>query len=98
MLYLLHFDRPYHHARHYRGMCGDKGLAARLERHRKGLGARLLQVILAVGIRFRLVRTWSGGKKEERLLKKRAIREICPVCNPQLVRHLCKEAILAKEN
>jgi hypothetical protein len=44
-VYLLHFDRPYRHARHYLGWTADETVDARLARHRAGGGARLIAVI-----------------------------------------------------
>jgi hypothetical protein len=38
-VYLLHFDRPYKHARHYLGWTAN--LQARLDSHRAGHGARI---------------------------------------------------------
>lgn len=46
--YLIHFERPYRHARHYLGWTVD--LEARLAKHRAGNGARLLRVATAAGI------------------------------------------------
>jgi hypothetical protein len=48
VIYLLHFDRPYRHARHYCGWTND--LPARLADHAIGRGARLLEVVAAEGI------------------------------------------------
>jgi predicted GIY-YIG superfamily endonuclease len=78
-VYLLHFDSPYKHARHYVGFTKD--LAARLEAHASGQGARLVQVIIEAGITFQLARVWTGTRKDERRLKNRknAPRE-CPLC------------------
>ena len=60
-IYLIHFDEKLSHAQHYLGYTGGD-LEARLERHRNGNGARLMQVIEERGITWRLVRTWSGGR------------------------------------
>ena len=39
MLYLLHFDRAYKHARHYSGYSRNKDtFARRVEHHRNGTG------------------------------------------------------------
>lgn len=85
MIYLIHFDKPYKHAQHYRGYCEDDQLEARIARHRSGRGARLLAVIQAVGIGWRCVRTWPGAdRRAERNLKKRGVAWICPICNPNL--------------
>ena len=79
-VYLLHFDQPYQHARHYLGWAPS--IAERLERHERGTGARLTQVVKAAGIGWQLARTWPGkGRTEERRLKNRgSSRRHCPVC------------------
>jgi predicted GIY-YIG superfamily endonuclease len=79
-VYLLHFDRPYKHARHYLGWADD--LDARLARHRRGHGARLVAVITAAGIGWQLARTWPGdGRVLERLLKNQHnAPRLCPIC------------------
>jgi predicted GIY-YIG superfamily endonuclease len=79
-VYLLHFDRPYRHARHYTGMTDD--LDTRLAAHRAGRGARLVEVITAAGIGFELARVWPGeGRAKERRLKvSGAASRYCPVC------------------
>lgn len=53
MIYILHFDSPYFHARHYVGYCGDGTLEQRLQRHRSGQGSRLMSAIELAGIEFR---------------------------------------------
>jgi predicted GIY-YIG superfamily endonuclease len=58
-VYLLHFERPYRHARHYLGSAED--LEARLALHRAGREARLLEVIAGAGIGFVVARTWEGA-------------------------------------
>ena len=79
IVYLLHFDRPLPHARHYLGSTAD--LDARLAEHRAGHGARLLEVITDLGIDFQLARTWPGGRDVERRLKRRKEGpRLCPVC------------------
>ncbi len=77
--YLLHFDRPYRHARHYLGYADD--LDARIARHRSGDGARLVEVAAGAGIDFVVARTWAGDRTLERRLKRRkASPRLCPVC------------------
>ena len=79
VIYLLHFDRPYEHARHYTGWTTD--LQQRLADHAAGRGARLLAVVKAAGIAWTLARTWDGTRSDERALKRRggAARR-CPAC------------------
>jgi predicted GIY-YIG superfamily endonuclease len=79
IVYLLHFDRPYRHARHYTGWTTD--LDARLAAHIVGAGARLIQVIEQAGIGWTLARTWPGTRKTERALKRQGgASRRCPLC------------------
>ena len=78
-VYLLHFDRPYKHARHYTGSTDN--LPARLRAHQRGQGARLLAVVAAAGIGWTLARTWPGGRDRERQLKRQGgASRHCPLC------------------
>jgi predicted GIY-YIG superfamily endonuclease len=79
-VYLLHFDRPFKHARHYMGSAID--LELRLAEHGRGPGARLLWWVHQAGISWRLARTWDGGRQRERQLKQRGHSLYCPICNP----------------
>lgn len=80
-IYLLHFETPYKHARHYLGFVKGDDVQERMERHASGNGARLLAVLKENGICWRLVRTWKGDRAFERQLKKRGgAARICPVC------------------
>lgn len=78
-IYLIHFERPYKHARHYLGWA--KNLDARLKHHRNGTGGRLMKVIKDEGIRWSVVKVWSGDRHEERRMKNRGgSARHCPVC------------------
>lgn len=78
-VYLLHFDRPYHHARHYLGWTTN--LDARLAAHTAGHGARLLHVITRAGIGWTLARTWTGTRTRERQLTNQgSATRHCPLC------------------
>jgi predicted GIY-YIG superfamily endonuclease len=78
-VYLLHFNKPYHHAKHYTGF--TTSLDARLEAHSKGTGARLMEVTANAGITFELARTWQGTRKDERRIKKQHnAPRLCPMC------------------
>ena len=79
MVYLLHFDMRYKHAGHYLGStCRTWSGPAQ---HIEGRGARLLQVVHAAGITWRLARTWPGGKAKDRQLKKQlGASRYCPIC------------------
>jgi hypothetical protein len=87
LVYLLHFDRPIGntasktgYARHYTGK-QTEDLPARLEAHRAGRGARLMEVSNAAGIGFTLARTWPGTKSRERQIKTQGgASRHCPEC------------------
>ena len=79
VIYMLHFDQPYRHAKHYVGWTDD--LFDRLDTHAKGHGARLVAVIWQAGIGFTLIRICEGTRYTERAIKNAggAVR-YCPAC------------------
>ena len=77
MIYLIHFDRPLHHARHYLGYCADGTLEVRLIRHRAGRGARLLAVLRELNIGWRVVRVFEGDR-QVRAQAQRKFRPVVP--------------------
>jgi predicted GIY-YIG superfamily endonuclease len=79
-VYLLHFDRPYKHARHYVGWTA-RNVRCRLAEHEAGRGARLLAVVREAGIGWQLARLWPGGRARERQIKRQGghARQ-CPLC------------------
>jgi predicted GIY-YIG superfamily endonuclease len=88
-VYLIHFDEPLHHARHYIGYaCNVEG---RLYYHRKGTGSKLLAACNRKGISYRIVREWRGDRTLERKLKNyKKAPQLCPICRELtlLKRHL----------
>lgn len=82
-VYLIHFESPLCHARHYIGATDD--VEARLERHRKGQGANILRVCNEKGIAYKIARVWKSKPIGfERLLKNRKEAPcLCPICNPE---------------
>jgi hypothetical protein len=90
--YLLHFDAPFGHARHYTGWASD--LYGRLAHHGGPGGANLLQHVAKAGIGWQLARTWDGDRYLERRLKRRggATRR-CPICCPDLAERLLASSI-----
>ena len=82
VIYMLHFDQPYKHAKHYVGHWTDD-LLDRLDTHARGHGARLVAVIWHAGIGFTLVRIREGTRHTERAIKNAggAVR-YCPACTP----------------
>ena len=78
-VYLLHFDTPYKHAKHYLGWTRD--LNSRLVAHASGQGANLMRVVVEAGISWQLARTWSGTRNRERQLKLQGgSSRKCPLC------------------
>lgn len=85
-VYLIHFekpigntDKPANYAQHYIGF--SKDLDKRLVMHQAGRGAAIIAVVEALGIGYRVVRTWTGDRYFERQLKKqRHHKRYCPIC------------------
>lgn len=84
-VYLLHFDRPFGHARHYIGFANPGNLHRRLSHHGTRSGANLMFHVARAGIRWRLVRTWHGGRTLERSLKNHGHARRCPECRPEVL-------------
>jgi hypothetical protein len=79
-LYLLHFDPPLAHARHYLGWARE--LQPRLAAHRTGSGSPLIAAVVAAGSQIELARTWEPVDRHfERALKNRhETPRLCPLC------------------
>ena len=79
-MYLLHFDQPYKHARHYVGWTA-RNVKRRLAEHEAGRGARLLAVVREAGIGWQLARMWPGSRARERQIKRQGGHaRKCPLC------------------
>ena len=83
VIYLLHFERSYHHARHYLGYTDD--LEARVAAHRAGHGSPLVAAAVRDGIEFCVAATWPGDRHEERRLHRyrNSPRRLCPICRAE---------------
>lgn len=84
MVYLIHLEIPYKHARHYIGFVdGDDLVENRLKKHRSGIGSKFLRAVNNAGIYYFIARLWPGyTRDQERQLKNRKkARELCPICN-----------------
>lgn len=84
-VYVLHFDKPYKHAMHYIGYVdGDNqgAVNARMEDHKAGRGARLMDVITKAGIGFTIAWIYDNvDRKFERKLKnKGGAKKHCQMC------------------
>jgi hypothetical protein len=80
-LYLLHFDPPYRHARHYLGWTGGT-VDDRFGRHLSGHGSPLVRAAVQAGSTVTVARTWPGTRSDERALKSRRKNgaRLCPTC------------------
>lgn len=86
-VYLLHFDRPYKHARHYVGFTEGASVYPRITDHEEGRGARLMSVIRGAGIFFTVSRVWkfdhaADARAREKRIKYKAATRFCPICRP----------------
>ena len=81
IVYLICFDRKYHHARHYLGFCEDGNLEKRMDAHMMGSGSKLLRAVVEAGIGWKVVQLWEGDRSFERKLKRRKNSgKLCPCC------------------
>jgi hypothetical protein len=85
MIYLIHFDNPFHHARHYIGFCEDGNIDSRLARHKAGNGSRLIRALNKAGIDYSIVRIWPDGDRnmERKLKNQKNSKRFCPVCREE---------------
>lgn len=80
-VYLLHFDHPFGHAKHYLGYAEDDRIDARIEHHRNGTGGNLCAHAVKAGCKLLLVRVWPGATRDdERRLKSHSSTRNCPLC------------------
>lgn len=78
-VYLLHFSRPYRHARHYIGF--TTRLDARIRRHRRGWGSPLIAAAIESGIEIFIARRWENvACAFERRVSRVSGRRGCPIC------------------
>jgi predicted GIY-YIG superfamily endonuclease len=93
MVYLLHFSRPFKHARHYTGST-TRDVADRYAEHLAGSGANLTARAVRDGITLTLARTWEGGRDVEARFKyredpdgrtgvKQGMARYCPLCRAE---------------
>ena len=80
--YLLCFDKPIGHSRHYLGWTSD--LERRLDSHRNGPRERcvLTYELRRRGIGFKLARVWENVTidHEKKLKRQRNSPRLCPIC------------------
>lgn len=78
-IYILHFDEPLHHARHYIDF--SQHIDKRMACHEAGNGSKLMKAIKGKGISFKVARTFPGDRTFERKLHRfKKIKNYCPFC------------------
>ena len=89
-VYILHFDQPFHHARHYVGFT-NKDIYERFREHAGGSGAKLMAAVSKAKIGFAVSKTFADKTREfERKIKKQKNSwKHCPKC--RLLRGLSAE-------
>lgn len=83
-IYLIHFDRPLAHAKHYLGWCRGDHFDKRIRSHILGnRGAKIVKAAVAAGIGFSVVATIENVDRNfERKLKNRgSCAKWCPHCD-----------------
>jgi predicted GIY-YIG superfamily endonuclease len=81
MVYLIHFEQKLSHAQHYIGFA-ENDLEQRIEKHKSGLGAKILRAANQAGINWNVVKVWDNGDRtfERKLKNQKKARCLCPVC------------------
>ncbi len=82
VVYLIHFEKKFHHCQHYIGYTADENFEKRISCHKKGVGSRLLRAVNLAGIAWEVVMTWpdKDGNFERSLKKRRNAAKLCPKC------------------
>ena len=85
-LYLLHFNEPLSHAKHYLGSCED--VSDRVDRHHRGAGAKITRAVREKGIGWTIAAVFAireGCSKTRREIERHAKQRknscsYCPIC------------------
>ena len=91
LVYLIHFDQPYRHARHYLGWVKTPdALKRRLGRHRRARldnwkryqSSKLMCAVGSAGIGWQVARTWEDKtiQDERRMHRGGQNTRLCPIC------------------
>lgn len=83
MVYLIHFSKPFKHARHYIGYSESmETFKNRLHHHRNNTGSKLLKAVNKAGINWRVIRIWQDKDYlfEQKIKRCGNSSNYCPVC------------------
>lgn len=91
IVYILHFHKPFHHAKHYVGWCKVGRFGERMSEHHRGIGAKLTAAVKEAGIGWEI--SWrKGSPLNERWIKNQKRTPcICPYCNKSNPKHFKKD-------
>lgn len=80
MIYILHFDKPYYHAKHYIGFSDDPSL--RFKRHLSRTEQPLLKAVVnaGIGITMKIIDPKGDRNRERQLKKQKNSKRFCPIC------------------
>lgn len=83
-VYVLHFDKPFKHAKHYTGYA-ENDVDERIIKHNSGKGANLIKHVINAGIDFKIAKVYYDvDRKFERRLKNRGgASKHCPICKEE---------------
>lgn len=81
-VYLLCFDTPYKHSKHYCGWGKNVHTRVDAQLQNKRTAAKFVKVVHRAGIKIHLARLWTGAdRKFERKLKdSHNLKHYCPRC------------------
>lgn len=87
MVYILHFSRAFHHARHYVGFTEKP--EQRLGEHAKGSAksSKLMQAVIKAGITFTVARVFPDADRhfERKIKNSHRTARFCPICSGEAV-------------
>ncbi|ROL61145.1 GIY-YIG nuclease family protein [Bacteroidetes/Chlorobi group bacterium ChocPot_Mid] len=82
MVYILHFDKKFHHAQHYVGCTED--LQRRLKEHLncRQCGSKIVRAAIKKGIKIELAKVYPEGDRvlEKKIKSMKKTSLICPIC------------------
>lgn len=81
-VYLLCFETPYKHSRHYCGFGLDVYRRVDAQLQNKRTAAKFVKVVHKAGIKIHLARLWPGESRsfERRLKNTHNLKKYCPIC------------------
>lgn len=91
IVYPLHSDPPFKHARHYIGWTRFD-VQGRVQYHVDGRGSRLVYAAVLTGCDIKIARTWKDQDRNlERTLKNRKNAPgLCPLCRVDTSSQVCQ--------